>query len=268
MSVTGKMAESTVRIECFNHNSDDRISIGTSFYCVFRQKLPVLITNKHVVKGFRSIRIFLPTTPDLHQATSERSRSVTYHQLNEIVVFHGNPNIDLAAIMLPPILDKNVNDGSTIHLPDISPDIFVTENIENQLRFVEDILVVGYPQGLWDKSRNLPLFRRGITSSPAMLDYDGQAKFLIDCSIFPGSSGSPVFLYNYPAYFEDGQFSLGERCSLLGIVSSVLIHKIEGMVVEIDIPTATTVSNLPMPSNLGVVVKAREILKLAEAIPD
>ena len=63
-----------------------------------------------------------------------------------------------------------------------------------------------------------------------MLDYNGESKFLIDCSIFPGSSGSPVFLYNFPAYVEDGKVNFGERCALLGVVSSVLAHNVEGTV--------------------------------------
>ena len=267
MSATDKMAKSTVRIECFE---GERLSVGSSFYCVFPLKtlgaIPVLITNRHVVEGFRNIRIVLSTAPDPRQATPQRRRVLAYDQLDQIVHFHDNPNIDLAAILLRPILDRNVDDGSTIYLEDISLKDFAAEGIESRLRFVEDVLVVGYPQGLWDRTRNLPLFRRGITASPAMLDYNGESKFLIDCSIFPGSSGSPVFLYNFPAYIEDGNVNFGERCALLGVVSSVLVHNVEGTVEEVDIPTATTVMKSPMPSNLGVVIKAREILKVAEVI--
>ena len=267
MSATDKMAKSTVRIEC---SDAERLSVGSSFYCVFPLKtlgaVPVLITNRHVVEGFRNIRIVLSTAPDPRQATLERRRVLAFDRLDEVVHFHDNPEIDLAAILLRPILDRNVNDGSTIYLEDTSLKDFAAEGIENQLRFVEDVLVVGYPQGQWDGTRNLPLFRRGITASPAMLDYNGESKFLIDCSIFPGSSGSPVFLYNFPAYIEDGKVSFGERCALLGVVSSVLVHDVEGTVEEVDIPTATTVTKSLMPSNLGVVIKAREILKLAEVI--
>ena len=267
MSVTDKLAKSTVRIECFEA---ERLSIGSSFHCVFPLKtlgaVPVLIINRHVVEGFRNIRIVLSTAPDPRQATLERRRVLAFDRLDEVVHFHDNPEIDLAAILLRPILNRNVNDGSTIYLEDISLKDFAAEGVENQLRFVEDVLVVGYPQGQWDETRNLPLFRRGITASPAMLDYNGESKFLIDCAIFPGSSGSPVFLYNFPAYIEDEKVNFGERCALLGVVSSVLVHDVEGTVEEVDIPTATGVTISEMPSNLGVVIKAREILKLAEVI--
>ena len=99
-----------------------------------------------------------------------------------------------------------------------------------------------------------------------MLDYNGESKFLIDCSIFPGSSGSPVFLYNFPAYIEDGKVSFGERYALLGVVSSVLAYTIEGAIEEANIPTSGAVAKSSMPINLGVVIKAREILGLAEVI--
>ena len=196
----------------------------------------------------------------------QEDRVLAFDQLDEVVHSHDNAQIDLAAILLRPILNRNVNDGSTIYREDISLKDFAAEGVENQLRFVEDVLVVGYPQGQWDGTRNLPLFRRGITASPAMLDYNGESKFLIDCAIFPGSSGSPVFLYNFPAYVEDGEVNFGERSALLGVVSSFLAHNVEGTVEEIEIPTATAVTKSPMPSNLGVVIKAREILKLAEVI--
>ena len=267
MNATNKMARSTVRIECSN---TDRVCVGSSFYCVVPHRthghVPVLITNKHVVKGFCNIRLDLSTAPGPHQATPQQRRTLMYDRLDEVVYFHDNPDIDLAAILLRPILDRNIDDGSTINLNAISLTDFATKSIEKQLRFAEDVLVVGYPQGLWDKTRNLPLFRRGITSSHAMLDYNGESKFLIDCSIFPGSSGSPVFLYNFPAYVEDGKFSLGERYALLGVVSSVQQYNVRRTVEEVDIPTATAITRSSMPNNLGVVIRAGEILKLSEAL--
>ena len=117
MGATDKMAKSTVRIEC---SDAERLSVGSSFYCVFPLKtlgpVPVLITNRHVVEGFRNIRIVLSTAADPRQATPQRRRVLAFDQLDEVVHFHDNPQIDLAAILLRPILNRNVNDGSTIYL--------------------------------------------------------------------------------------------------------------------------------------------------------
>ena len=85
MSATDKMAKSTVRIECI---SDERVSIGSSFYCVFPLKVlgnvPVLITNRHVVEGFENIKIVLSTASDARMATPERRRVLTFDRLSEI----------------------------------------------------------------------------------------------------------------------------------------------------------------------------------------
>ena len=237
LSATEKMAKSTVCIECYAEN---HLTIGSSFFCVFPLKrfgnVPVLITNRHVVDGFHEIKIVLSTTADARQASSERSRVLEFDQLEKIVYFHDNQNVDLAPILLRPIVDANVDDGSTIYLEDVSLEDFVTEETEHKMRIVEDVLVVGYPQGQWDKTRNLPLFRRGITASAAILDYNGEPKFLIDCAIYPGSSGSPVFLCNFPAYIDDGAVRFGERSALLGVVSSVLVYNVDGTIEEVDIP--------------------------------
>ena len=267
MSATNKMAASTVRIEC---SAGKRNMVGTSFFCSFPLKkfgeVPVLITNRHVVEGFNKIRIFLPTESNIWKGTPARTRALCFDQIEQIVYYHDNPNIDLAAILLRPILDKNVNDGSSIYLKDITLNEIIADENEMQLRFVEDVLVVGYPQGMWDHTRNLPLFRRGVTASPAMLDYNGESKFLIDCAIYPGSSGSPVFLYSFPTYVESGEFKIGEHYALLGVVSAFVNHNVEGRVEEIAISTAGKITKSNIPSNLGVVIKAREILALAEVI--
>src|SRR5439155_8993915 len=59
---------------------------------------------------------------------------------------------------------------------------------------VEDIVMVGYPSGLWDSTNNYPLVRRGITASHPGIDFEGKPQIAIDMACFEGSSGSPVLL--------------------------------------------------------------------------
>ena len=65
-----------------------------------------------------------------------------------------------------------------------------------KLNAVEEIMMIGYPNGLWDAKNNLPIVRRGITGTPAFVDYNDKPEFVIDAACFPGSSGSPVFIVN------------------------------------------------------------------------
>ena len=43
---------------------------------------------------------------------------------------------------------------------------------ESELSAVEEILMIGYPNGLWDAVNNYPLIRRGVTASHPAVDFD------------------------------------------------------------------------------------------------
>lgn len=266
--ISDQMAECTVRLECSNANS---MSIGSSFFHILSfgngREAPILITNRHVVAGFDRIKLTISNSRKLRDATANNNRDIHFDRLKEVVFFHPHPNIDIACILLAPILNEAINDGSTLQLNQIELSKFVSPEVEADMEFAEDILVVGYPQGLWDSAFNLPIFRKGITATPAMIDYSGEPKFLIDCSIYPGSSGSPVFLHNRPAYIEKNSVKLGERWSLLGIVSAVMLYDANGEIIEEAVPTGKGDRiESKIPNNLGVVVKAREISVMLETL--
>jgi hypothetical protein len=87
--------------------------------------------------------------------------------------------------------------------------------------------------------------------------------FLIDCSIFPGSSGSPVFLFNQGSYASrQGGLSLGTRVMLLGVVAAVALHNATGELVIEQAPTnLRTVPMTAIPNNLGICVMASRALQ-------
>ena len=270
LPVSDLLSRTTVRLECQNANTT---SVGTSF--LYRadatedQWTPLLITNRHVVFGFSSATLTLSTAPDPRLATPADAQTITVQNLQNLVTYHPDPNIDLAAIFLGPIANQFGTQDQPFQLNAIRRQDLVDTDTETRMRFVEDVLVVGYPQGIWDEYRNLPIFRSGVTASPAMLDYQNESKFLIDCSIFPGSSGSPVFLYNSGVVLDakNNSASFGERLKLLGVVFAVQLYQANGQVIQQSVPTNTNqVAQIGMPNNLGVVVKSREILPLLDEI--
>jgi len=258
------IARSTVRLECTGPHG---VSVGSSFYheLVVRpgRNAPILITNRHVVEGYQQINLHLTASRDDNGRQTINPRNLHFPDLPSITYFHSNPAIDLAVILLGPILNLGVNDGSLINLSGVAEDVFVTPQLEEQLTFLENVIVVGFPQGLWDTQNNLPLFRRGITASPCMMDYEQEPNFLIDCAIYPGSSGSPVFLYNHPTYVANNQIQFGTQLAFLGVVARTIVFNAAGQPVEQAVPTAVdgaVVSRIP--SSLGIVVKAREVRQL------
>jgi S1-C subfamily serine protease len=66
----------------------------------------------------------------------------------------------------------------------ISPDIVVGVG--------DPLLVIGYPKGFSDEIHNLPVFRQASVASVYPIPFEGNAYFLIDSELHPGTSGSPV----------------------------------------------------------------------------
>jgi len=137
---------------------------------------------------------------------------------------------------------------------------------------IEEIIMIGYPAGIWDKYNNMPIIRRGMTATHINQDYENRPEFMIDAACFPGSSGSPVFLYNIGGYSTklkriprkiiiSGQIK-GNRVKLIGILYAGPQFSVNGEMEIIEIPTksdAKVISNIPM--NLGLVIKSNKLLE-------
>ena len=52
-----------------------------------------------------------------------------------------------------------------------------------------------------------------------MLQFEGEPTFLVDGSVFSGSSGSPVFILNRGSWTGPQGLVLGDRILLVGIIS-------------------------------------------------
>jgi hypothetical protein len=63
---------------------------------------------------------------------------------------------------------------------------------EKYIPIGEDLLVIGYPLGIYDRVHNTPIIRRASIASPYLLPYEGKPYFLIDSCLHEGTSGSPV----------------------------------------------------------------------------
>ena len=69
-----------------------------------------------------------------------------------------------------------------------------------------DVIFVGYPENRYDVVNNLPLIRKGSIASMPNINFNGKGQIVIDAQIFPGSSGSPVFVD------WDGKYSITWCC--------------------------------------------------------
>lgn len=101
---------------------------------------------------------------------------------------------------------------------------------------------------------------------PSTLDYENLPAFLIDASVFPGSSGSPVFLWNPGTYrARSGGVVVGTRFLLLGILAAVHVRKLLAEVVPVPTRVAAVFDE---PIDLGIVYKASAIAEVLDLVAE
>ena len=147
---------------------------------------------ENAVAGFVELHIAEKGLP------SEKSIRI---QFNESII-NGNKlgNLDLIAIPLASTLNELKQKGINIFYRTVDQNMLPKEEQIEYFAAIEDITFIGYPSGLYDSVNKLPIIRQGITATPIWNQFNGENVFLIDAGVFPGSSGSPVFIYNHGSY--------------------------------------------------------------------
>ena len=268
-----QLAFTTARIQATLSNGGT--STGTGYFFSFpdhnatESSIPVLITNKHVVANATSLTFHMTRAsstgePMLGDFVQLQIADVAANTIN-----HPNTDVDLCGFFVGPLLNQSQSMGQPFFFRHLDPTIIATPAELADLAALEDVIMVGYPIGLWDSANNMPVFRRGVTATHPYLDYESRKEFLVDMACFPGSSGSPVLLYNTNGYMtRDGTRHLGaSRIKLLGTLYAGPQFTAEGELQIVPVPTASkTVAVSRIPINVGVVIKAERVLELQPII--
>ena len=229
---------------------------------------PILITNRHVLENMENAKIWL-TLLDETGSSKRQVICIPFSNVQAAAVYHPNSQIDLAAL---PLADIEINVGKLgkkIDLLALTPETIARAEVLNDCRALEPVLMVGYPNGIWDSKNNRPVLRAGTTATPIFEEYNGEPKFLIDCPCFPGSSGSPVFLYNEGTIFSrSGNIEIGRnRVALIGILHAVFLHTADGKVIDTPIANlANLKAEIAIPNSIGICIKATEIMALLDVV--
>lgn len=253
-------------------------SVGTGFIFEHKWMCPktsaeltgmFLVTNKHVIADAdRGIfRFTLGSTDDSAPNLGKCIEVSLGNRRWQWWAVHPSEDIDIAVFPLNPTLEDLSGCKPAPFFSCVDAKLLPENSPFGDLNAVERILFVGYPQGIYDEKNNLPIIRSGITATPPTVDYEGSPKFLIDASVFPGSSGSPVFAYDRGSWLSGtSDWVVGsERVIFLGVLSSVLYRESDGSLEFRDIPTDTKVVPVSREMiDLGVVYKAVTVVETIE----
>ncbi|WP_277585833.1 S1 family peptidase [Psychrobacillus antarcticus] len=259
----------TVRIE--GKLSNGETTVGTGFFVIHEKETSsklFLVTNKHVINGIVDGFVLVKNKNSNDTDISKKDIQINFSEKD--FFGHPNPNIDVAISNVSGHFNKISESGlepnySRLILETMIPN---TEQITEHIDAIEDIIFIGYPSGLWDSVNNLPIVRKGITATPFHVDFMGDKVFLIDASVFPGSSGSPVFSYANGSYTgRTGQNYTGQKVLFLGIVARVYHRTEHGQILLKDIPTnhSSLYTEVKQMLDLGVVYKSSTVLETIDS---
>lgn len=264
---------STVRVV-----AQDRESVGTAFLVQEtideEQGRIFLVTNKHVIAkadeagkiidDFARGQITFIRKKDGNPAFGDSFALTIEPEFSRIFFQHPDGNVDLAICNISSLYNKITQElKQEIYIKTIPLELIPDEAASFDA--IEDVIFVGHPNGIRDEKNHTPIIRRGITATPFELDYDGQKKFLIDAHVFPGSSGSPVFIKENN--FRKGALRLGERWHFVGVISKTFFRNEKGHIVETVAPTNTAISTFSKQMiGLGLCERSNQINDMIEML--
>ncbi len=264
MTPAETLMHTTVRLECILDGN--RRSTGTGFFFSFKiddnTHVPLIVTNKHVISRSKAGTFVLTKSTENGEPILGTTERVVLDNFESLWTKHPDENVDLAVFPLAPLYRQAEAKGIKFFAPPMGEDLLPTQEKMANLSGLENITMIGYPNGIWDEKNNMPIVRRGITATNPKNDYNGLPLFVIDCACFPGSSGSPVLIFDQGGFFDaQGIIHMAEwRVILLGVLFAGPQHVAEGEVQTIDVPLAQIpISLSKIPNNLGFVVKAQKI---------
>ena len=271
--ISDQLVYSTAKLVCIN---GDKQSIGTSFFVRDMLKngrdLDVLVTNKHVARDAVIAEIIFTEEDNNRNPIDDSLFTICITDLQSRLIMHPDNNIDICFILINDLIKQSISNQKRPYYSLISRNMFIDEVMDNTTA-VEDVLMIGYPQGIFDSAHNKPIVRKGITATGMKYDYRERPDFLLDIACFEGSSGSPVFVKETKIVnsIQGNGISFQPHVAyyFAGILHSTIYRDDNGLVSVKEIPTSLEmVAETRTYLSLGVVTKSNQIISLLDTVKD
>lgn len=271
LGVIEQLVHCSVRIETSLKGGGT--SCGTGFFMNFlqteTQAIPAIVTNRHVIANsdVGQFHLTLATSDGIPDIGNHRQFSLP--NFESLWVQHPDASVDLSMFLIGPLLNHVQQTGAKLFYVPLTTALIPSDSDRQNLSPMEDVIMIGYPSGIWDAVNNLPVIRRGITATHPAINWNGKTEFLTDIASFPGSSGSPVLLANIGSYMDNkGNTYMGTtRIRLLGIHYAGAMHTATGEIKIVIAPTSTVAVPLTqIPKNIGVAINSKLLLEFEPII--
>ncbi|MGG7054499.1 S1 family peptidase [Nitrosomonas sp. ANs5] len=260
-SITKRLLFNTIRVDTVLEDGSE--GSGTAFvvnHVHARGAHNFIVTNRHLVDSVRCGGLVFTQKRNGQPAFGQRFQ-LNIEDFSHAWFMHPDPEVDLAIIPLRPLEQSAHDQGVELYYHTIDSRLSLDTPAQHTLDALEEVLFVGYPSGVWDQVNLMPILRRGTTATPIALDFEGRREFLIDAAVYPGSSGSPVFVYQSDTMRP--MQSASKKFLFAGVVAAVFFREEANHLVPVPVPANN--HSMVMGSemiDLGLVIKARAVIDL------
>ena len=217
----------TVKIQ--GKTKEGKTTSGTGFFYAFNssgdgRKFNAMITCRHVLEDMTEANLLLHLGTYRQDAEDIAMQSAEWRKIvniQESVIYHPDKDTDLCGIPIELLKVVSAKLGEVlspiiINIPD---NMALSEEKLIELTPIEEVFIIGFPAGLTDNRTGLPVIRKGITAYHPGIDFNGKSLGLLDITSYPGSSGSPVLIYNQGSYPTQNGIVIGSRGIFLGVLN-------------------------------------------------
>ena len=255
MNIQEQLMHSTICIKMVENGNV--VGLGTGFFVsipVGKNEYKIaLVSNKHVLLNKNDI-ILTFTTAKNGEPDFGKVIPIPIADIKGSVIGHPNPNVDVAVLICTGLFNQFPN---LLYFKAIPFDM-LSDFQDSELSVAESIYFIGYPDGRFDQQNNLPLVRTGIIASDPKKDFNGQPQFIIDAQVFPGSSGSPVYINLTYEDMKNGNYVIGKpKIKILGIISATMVKN--NRLIPIQTDTSQINFGVQEEIGLGIVFKSTAI---------
>jgi S1-C subfamily serine protease len=264
-SIAKKLLFNTVRVDTVLLDGSE--GSGTAFvvsHAHARGTHTFIVTNRHVVEDVARGGLVFTQGKNSQPILGQRFQ-LNIDDFTAAWFMHPDPEVDLAVIPMRPLDAAAREQGVELYYHAIDSRLAPDAATLRDLDALEEVLFVGYPSGVWDQVNLMPIMRRGTTATPLALDFEGRPEFLIDAAVYPGSSGSPVFIYE-PEASRAVRGAARAKFHFAGVIAAVFFREEANHLVSVPVPANNMGAVMGSEMiDLGLVIKAQAVIVAIEA---